>query len=275
MKIRILLFSLFFQVFTGFSANVDTVSTYSPSMDINIKAVVVTPEAYSENLKMNYPVVYLLHGYSGNYKEWVEKVPELQDYADRYQMILVSPDGNYGSWYLDSPEQPNSKFETYISSELVNWIDKHYHTKANKDNRAITGLSMGGHGALYLAFRHQDVFSQAGSLSGGVDLRPFPLNWDLSKLLGSYAEFPERWTENSVINLTHLLTPNSLDIIFSCGTSDFFYQVNENLYKKLLQNNIPHTYISAPGGHTWDFWKSHIKYHLQFFHEHFKKNLAE
>lgn len=272
MKIRIVFLIVFLSVFTAFSANVDTVSTYSPSMDKQIKAVVVTPEGYSEKAATKYPVVYMLHGYSGNYKEWVDLVPELQDYADRFKMILVSPDGNYGSWYLDSPEQPDSKFETYISSELVKWIDDHYQTKADKSGRAITGLSMGGHGAFYLAFRHQDVYSQAGSLSGGVDLRPFPLNWDLAKLLGSYAEHPGRWEQNSVINLTHLLTPNSLDLIFSCGTDDFFYQVNENLHEKLLQTNIPHTYVSAPGGHTWEFWKSHVKYHLQFFHENFEKN---
>lgn len=271
--IRFILFCFLIAGLSGYSANVDTVSTYSPSMDKQIKAVVITPKEYSEDKGKSYPVVYLLHGYSGNYREWVSQVPELQKYSDLYNLIIVCPDGNYSSWYLDSPEKPEVNFETYISSELIDWIDDHYNTTADEESRAITGLSMGGHGALYLAFRHQDVFGQAGSLSGGVDLRPFPLNWELSSLLGSYAEFPERWEENSVINLTHLLTPKSLKIIIACGTDDFFYGVNENLHDKLLLNNIPHTYISAPGAHTWDFWKTFIKYQLQFFHDNFEAGL--
>jgi S-formylglutathione hydrolase FrmB len=243
-------------------------------MDKQIKAVVVTPSGYSEK-NTEFPVVYLLHGYSGNYSDWITKVPEIQIYADRFNLIIVCPDGNFDSWYMDSPEMPDVNYETYVSRELVDWIDQHYNTIKDKKGRAITGLSMGGHGALYLAFKHQDIFSQAGSMSGGVDLRPFPENWGIPNLLGSYAEHSERWDKNSVINLTHLLTPNSLKIIFACGTSDFFYGVNENLHQKLLNNNIPHTFISAPGGHTWEFWASTIKYELQFFHENFLNQLIK
>ncbi len=100
--------------------------------------------------------------------------------------------------------------------------------------RAITGLSMGGHGALYLAFKHQDIFGAGGSMSGGVDMTPYPNNWEISKRLGTYAEFPERWENNSVINLTHSLTPGSLAIIFDCGTDDFFYKVNVKLHERLV-----------------------------------------
>ena len=109
---------------------------------------------------------------------------------------------------------------------------------------------MGGHGALYLAFKHQDVFGAAGSMSGGVDITPFPNNWDISKRLGSYAQQPERWESNTVINLTHLLTPNALAIIIDCGTNDFFYNVNVKLHDKLVYSNIPHDFITRPGGHT-------------------------
>ena len=271
---RILYIFLLFLSFSAFSAKVDTVSTYSPSMDKQIKAVVVTPNNYSEK-NAEFPVVYLLHGYSGNYSDWITKVPEIQEYADKFNLIIVCPDGNFDSWYMDSPEMSEVKYETYVSRELVDWIDVHYNTVKDKKGRAITGLSMGGHGALYLAFKHQDIFGQAGSMSGGVDLRPFPENWGIPKLLGSYAENPERWKNNSVINLTHLLTPNSLKIIFACGTSDFFYVVNKKLHEKLLTNNIPHTFISAPGGHTWEFWSSTIKYELQFFHENFLNQLKK
>src|SRR5690554_6949110 len=99
-KTYLLLFSFFFLSFTSL-AKIDTVTTYSPSMQKDIKAVVITPESYNQDTQ--YPVVYLLHGYSGDYKNWVSRVPSIQEQADRFGVIIVTPDGNYGSWYLDSP----------------------------------------------------------------------------------------------------------------------------------------------------------------------------
>jgi len=250
------------------ASKVDTVSTYSPSMRKNIKAVVITPDAVKPAEKL--PVLYLLHGYSGNYADWISKAKEVSDLADRYKLIIVCPDGNFSSWYFDSPADTTLKYETYLSSELISWIDTHYKTVNNKSGRAITGLSMGGHGALFLALRHQDVFGAAGSMSGDVDLRPFPLNWDLAKKLGSYAEFPERWESHSVINLTHLLTPKSLPLIIDCGSEDFFYPVNIKLHQKLLDNNIPHDFISRKGAHNWEYWSNAIHYQVLFFSKFFR-----
>jgi len=130
---------------------------------------------------------------------------------------------------------------------------------------------MGGHGALYLAFRHQDVFGAAGSMSGGVDLRPFPANWDLSAKLGNYADHPLEWQNNSVINLLYLLKNNNLPLLIDCGTEDFFYPVNKKLHEKLLYYNIPHDFISRPGGHTWEYWANYISYQMLFMHNFFVK----
>jgi S-formylglutathione hydrolase FrmB len=106
------------------------------------------------------------------------------------------------------------------------------------------------------------VFGAAGSMSGGVDIRPFPNNWGMAKLLGTYAEQPERWEKNTVINMLNLLMPNSLAIIIDCGAEDFFYKVNENLHQQLLYRNIPHDYITRPGGHSWPYWTNAIKFQL-------------
>ena len=253
----------------AFSAKVDTVETASASMNKKIKAVVITPDSYSKGKQ--FPVVYLLHGYGGNYADWISRVSGVKDYADRHSLIIVCPDGNVGSWYFDSPEDKKWKYETYVASELVNWIDKRYKTIKDRKGRGITGLSMGGHGALYLAFKHQDVFGVAGSMSGGVDIRPFPNNWDISKRLGTYAEQPQRWEENTVINMLNLLTPNSLRLIVDCGTEDFFYGVNENLHKKLLENKIAHDYITRPGAHDWQYWTNAIAYQMLFMSKYFSE----
>jgi S-formylglutathione hydrolase FrmB len=272
MRKLIFIFFLFIGLNTK-AATVDTVLTFSKAMNKGIKAVVVKPDDYTKNKK--FPTVYLLHGAGGKYSDWVTNVPDkktIQKLADRYDIIIVCPDGNHTSWYFDSPIDPSYKYETYISTELVRYIDSHYATIKDRSERAITGLSMGGHGALFLAFRHQDIFGACGSMSGGVDLRPFPDNWDIAKRLGKYSDFPERWNANSVINLTYLLRPDSLAIIFDCGTSDFFYTVNKNLHEKLLELNIPHDFIVRPGAHSWVYWGNSINYQMLFFNNFFNKN---
>lgn len=253
-----------------FAAKVDTVLTYSASMNKQIPAVVITPDAYNNETQL--PVVYLLHGYSGNYASWTETSDEAKTMADLYNFIIVCPDGDYSSWYFDSPMDSSSRYETYVAKELVEWIDNNYKTIPNKEARAITGLSMGGHGALYLAFRHQNVYGACGSMSGGVDIRPFPNNWDMQKHLGKQSEHPQNWEKNTVMNMLHLLTPNTLAITIDCGTEDFFYDVNVRLHEELAYRNIPHTFISRPGAHNWDFWKTSVKYHALFFADYFYKN---
>ena len=253
----------------SFAAQVDTLTTFSAAMKKNIKAVVVLPEGYTES--KTYPTVYLLHGAGDNFSGWVNKVPSIKKYADQFQLIIVCPDGNVTSWYFDSPEDPAWKYETYVSTELVNIIDKKYKTIKDRKGRAITGLSMGGHGALYLAFKHQDTFGAAGSMSGGVDIRPFPLNWDIAKRLGPEEKYPERWEQNSVINLIHLLTPNRLAINIDCGRDDFFYEVNMKLHEKLQYNNVPHDFTIRPGAHNWEYWTNAIGFQLLFFSNNFNK----
>lgn len=249
------------------AAIVDTVDTYSGSMKKNIKAVVIRPDNY-ESAK-DLPVVYLLHGFGGNYADWIKQAKGFEKAADQYSMMIVCPDGN-NSWYWDSPVDDKYKYETYVSRELVQWIDEHYKTLRDRKGRGITGLSMGGHGALYLALKHQDVFGAAGSMSGGVDIRPFPNNWNMAARMGKYSENPEAWEKNTVINLLHLLTPNSLALMIDCGTEDFFYKVNENLHQQMLYRNIAHDYVTRPGAHNWPYWNNAIKFQLVFMNNYFR-----
>lgn len=251
-------------------AQVDTIQVQSNSMSKSIKNVVITPENYSSSTK-RLPVVYLLHGAGGNYSNWIKRVPQLTEYATANQIIIVCPDGGKTSWYWDSPIDESMKYETYVSKELVKEIDNKYRTIANSTGRAITGLSMGGHGAFYLAIKHQDVFGAAGSQSGGVDIRPFPHSWDMEKRLGDYSTHPENWEENTVINMLHLLdgSATKIKMIFECGTRDFFYDGNKRLHQKMLQMNIPHDYSERPGAHNWDYWRNSIKYQLLFFNDFF------
>src|SRR4051812_43036919 len=127
-----------FQIMAGLA---DTISVYSQSMHRNIKCVVITPGGYKRSNK-RFPVVYLLHGYSGNYAQWITTAPQLKARADELQILMVCPDGGYGSWYFDSPVDTAFRYETFVSKELVRYIDSNYKTIVDKDHRAITGLSM-------------------------------------------------------------------------------------------------------------------------------------
>ena len=265
-RIIFLLSSVWLSTFID-AAIVDTIQVFSSSMQKNVPVVTIRPDNYSSLKEM--PVVYLLHGYSGNHLDWITKAKGFEKAADQYSMMFICPDGGFSSWYWDSPVEPKSQYETFVSDELIKAIDSKYATIKKRTGRAITGLSMGGHGALYLAFKHQDIFGAAGSMSGGVDIRPFPNSWEMAKQLGTYAQQPERWEKNTVINMLNLLTPNSLAIIIDCGTEDFFFDVNENLHRQLLYRNIPHDYITRPGAHNWNYWTNSVKFQLLFFKNYF------
>ena len=268
MKKTVLLLLTFLNIFFVFGSSIDTVVVTSKSMNKDISSIIIKPAGYS--LKSNnYPVLYLLHGAGDDYTSWTSNVPSLQKYANEYNILIVCPDGGSTSWYFDSPIDDQIKYETYISKELVDVIDNKYKTIPEKAARAITGLSMGGHGAFYLAFKHPDIWGAAGSMSGGLDIRSFPNGWDLPKRLGSYSDHKAFWEENTVINLVYKIKANDLKLIFDCGINDFFYDANKRLHEKLVERNIPHDYIERPGNHTWDYWANSIKYQLLFFSDYF------
>ena len=123
---------------------------------------------------------------------------------------------------------------------------------------------------MWLGIRHQSVFGACGSTSGGVDIRPFPDNWEMKDALGNYNENSERWDDHTVIKQLHLVKPG-LAIIFDCGTEDFFYEVNENLHREMLYRNIKHDYISRPGVHNGEYWSNSIACQLLFFSRFFRE----
>lgn len=261
-----------FSILTGslFAKAPITVAAKSDVMKKEIPALVILPDDYEKSGK-SYPVIYLLHGFGGNYQTWYHIKPNLPELATSNQVIFVLPDGAT-SWYWDSPVNQNLKYETYVAKELVDFIDSSYRTIKSPKGRAIAGLSMGGHGAMWLALRHKDVFGAAGAISGGVDIRPFPKNWDMAKNLGEYSSNKDVWDAHTVINQVDDLKNGELAIYIDCGFSDFFYQVNLNLHNKLLQMKIDHDYLARPGAHNNAYWNNAIDYNILFFKKFFSKN---
>ncbi len=268
MKSWCLFFLLF--VFSAINASVDTISVFSKAMNKSIKVVIVKPKVIAENEKI--PTVYMLHGHSANYKQWIVEAPQIEEASNNMKALLVLPDGGYSSWYMDSEIDTSFKYETFIINELIPYIDANYPSINNRNARAITGLSMGGHGALYLSIRHKNLFGAAGSVCGGVDIRPFPKNWDIAKKLGTIESNPSNWEKNSVINVSDSLVNGDLQLIIDCGLDDFFLNVNRAFHKKLLDKKIAHTYTERPGKHNTAYWRNSIDYQLLFFKNWFADN---
>ena len=163
------------------------------------------------------------------------------------------------------------RYETFISSELVEYVDKNLPSLPQREKRAICGLSMGGHGALWNAIRHKDVFGAVGSTSGGVDIRPFPNEWEMATQLGKLDENKELWNSHTVINQLDSLKNGELTMLIDCGYDDFFKQVNDNLHKELMDRKIAHEYQVRPGKHDGEYWYNSIDYHILFFSKYFTK----
>ena len=251
--------------------NAKLIQVKSASMNKDIEAIVVLPEGYEKNQDKRYPVIYLLHGYGGNHTSWILKTkPDLHNVASKTNIIFVCPNGD-NKWYVDSPVHPEIKYETFVAKELVEYIDKNYRTIASKEGRAITGYSMGGHGALLLCLKHQDTFGAAGSMAGTVDLR-MNVNQGKIDVLGEYSKYRSVWDENSVINNLHRVHRKSIPaFIIDCGTEDHLIRANEKLHQEMLDMRLPHEYITRPGGHTQPYWRNAIDTQIMFFSKYFSK----
>lgn len=241
---------------TACGSTVDTVSIYSRAMRKECKALVIYPDTPSDK---PIPVLYLLHGLGGNYGSWLKIKPALVDYAQENRLIIVCPDGGERSWYLDSPVDSAFRYETHLIREVVPYIDSLYNTIPGREGRAIAGLSMGGHGSLYLSMRHPEVFGTACSTSGSVDLLKRTFSWKYKEMiLGDTTCCLSNWQRHSVTLLAEQLSPGQLKLHIDCGTEDELIEVNRELHRKLLRMGVEHEYIEQPGAHDAAYWAKSV-----------------
>ena len=261
---------LFCAVLSLQSAEIQKQEVYSDAMKKNIPVNVILPDSCKTDAEKRYPVVYLLHGAGNDYTSLATRAPVLTGEIDKGDFIVVCPSAE-NSWYIDSPVDDSSRYSTFCGKELVAWIDENYRTIPNRENRALCGLSMGGHGAMYLAINHLETFSIAVALSGGLDIRPFNA-WNLPGILGDRKEHPENWEKYTVINQIDRLKNRDLAISIDCGTEDFFLNVNRATRNKLLEKKIEHDYCERPGGHGWEYWNNVFPYAAIFMNKHFTRS---
>ncbi len=219
------------------------------------------------------PLIILLHGYGGNYKQW-SKIVDLQALSNRFNCIIACPDGLKDSWYFDSPLQKNSKFELFFLKQYLPYLKTNFAVDTN--GIFITGLSMGGHGAMYLFLRHPELFASAGSTSGVLDLNYSSLKYSsLSNKLGEYNDNKDRFNKYSCINNLDKIKFTNKPIIFDCGNRDHLYQANKNFKERCDSLHINAFYFSFPGRHNRMYWRKSILYHFIYFNRIYLNGLDD
>jgi S-formylglutathione hydrolase FrmB len=236
---------------------------------------IITPAATPHDNR-RFPVIYLLHGLTGHFNNWTDKT-KIAEYVARMNVIIVTPEGEDG-WYTDGATNANDKYESYIVKELVPEIDKRFRTIADRKNRAIAGLSMGGYGALKFGMKYPEMFLLAGSFSGALGAATFPSNGPNQGLMKSlniiYGPMDSDTRKaNDIFKMVREMTPEKTKALpflyIDCGTEDFLFQNNRDFIDLLVQKQVPHEFRQLPGGHTWPYWDKQVQEFLRLSERHF------
>lgn len=293
-----------------------TQTFHSAALGVDKHVVVYLPAGYDASPAKHWPVFYYLHGLGGDETNWT-KLAKLDAAADALGLaaIVVMPDGD-DKFYVDSPSpvdydacmrdgkglfvptEPRdatcvhaNRYETYIASDLVGWVDATYRTIATRDGRAIAGLSMGGFGALELGMRHHDIFAAAASHSGVTALlyrgpRPYVpgkvelvtdvTQWGMEVgamgawIRGVFGPDIASWRDHDPASLVGKLEPGQLALYLDCGTEDDFgLEAGASYVHDLLtERKIEHAFFEGPGRHDFTFWSARVPKSLAFLRDH-------
>jgi len=231
------------------------VSFHSVALDAEMHALVFLPAGY-EGGTTRYPVVYFLHGlpaaataYAGN--KWLAGALA----AGGKPAILVEPlgartndsDAEYLNW------GPGRNWETYISSEVVDYIDTHFRTIASRRGRALVGLSAGGYGAVILGIHHLDRFGAIESWSGYF--HPTDPTGTIALDRGSDAD---AHAQIASLKAEEAKLPTYLAFYVGSGDSRFRAE-NSQFNRELTAAHVPHRFAVYPGGHTSSLWYAHAE----------------
>ena len=224
------------------------------------------PKDYSTSLR--YPVLYLLHGYGGGYRDWT-KLTDIERYVDTLGVIVVLPDAD-NSWYINSYTRPLLRYEEYLLHDLLRAVETRY--SVDTARRAIAGLSMGGYGAILFGLKHPAVFRFCGSLSGAFSLPHFLGDTVRQTLRGPIAESvtsafgpPNNLhvLSNDVFRLLHTAPPAKLPFIYmAAGIQDGFngfLHAHREFADSLRTVGIAYEYHETPGTHSWKYWDREIQ----------------
>lgn len=233
------------------------VSFYSPALQREMQYRVFMP---AENRGRKLPVVYLLHGGGGTFRDW-------SNYTDAARlgtgMLLVMPQGD-DSYYVNAASRSEDRYENYIIDDLAADVAQRFPGRMDREGRAIIGVSMGGFGAINLAFHHPEKFIFVGGISSAIDVprRPFSL-----RRFGQSSRYKvlfgpggsEIRHKNDPFFEIRTANPAKLPYFYlSCGQQEGLLAPNREFAAFLDRQGIKHEFHSLPGGHDWNRWNSEL-----------------
>ena len=250
----------FFSPTLGFNTDID-VFIPTPNSDeiLNNKQ----SDYFSEGAK--FQVLYLLHGAYGDYTDWM-RLTSIEKYAQNHKLAVVMPSAS-NSFYQDMHR--GSAYLTYLTQELPRFVETVFPVSRLRENTFVAGLSMGGYGALKLAFTRPEKYAACASLSGAIDLAAVmdqvqsgeiggPFNWPA--IFADPAQVPGSDADLFALIAKQQAAGATLPRVFqTCGTEDFIYPANCSARKKLEALGVDLTYEEHPGIHDWDYWDTHIQ----------------
>jgi putative tributyrin esterase len=272
--------------FPSADARGECLSVPSHILGRSIPYCVILPPGYGDDANRRYPVLYYFHGLGDSEQMFVRSggfnlVDELWDRHQIGDFILVSPAG-YASFFMNSHDG-HFRYEDFFLQEFMPWIESRYRIAARRESRGIGGISMGGYGALRMAFLHPQLFGSVSAHSAAlmerlpaVSVGNSPESGRLQLLGNVFGSPPDRtfWDRNNPLNIAHTADLAGMKIYFDCGSQDDygFEAGAQALDKVLVSRGIPHEFHIYPGGHNWAYFVQHLPDSLRYESEAFRLN---
>ena len=260
-------------------------STRSQILQRDVRFCAILPPSYDSSKSRRYPVLYFLHGLGGNEQFLVSSgawnlVEDLWQQHKIGEFLIVTPDADT-SFYINSRDG-HVRYEDFFVREFIPFVDRTYRVSHGSHSRGIAGISMGGYGALHLAFRHPELFVSVSANSAAL-LDKFPdvkfANPQQSILLRVLRAFgtppdPAFWRRNDPLALAHTANLVGLKIYFDCGAQDDYgFERGASVLDKILSaRKIPHEFHLYPGGHDWQYFAARLPAVFEFHSRAFALN---
>ena len=232
---------------------------FSDSLNKATEVNIIIPE----NNRGRVPVLYLLHGLSGDHGIWM-RMTSIERYAEKMGIAVVMPDGDR-SFYTDM--QNGANYQQYISEELRRKICSMLSISNKRDENFIAGLSMGGYGAYKISLSNPQKYCFAASLSGGLDICKLV---ESPRNICSKKEFEVIFGDldnlsASSHDLFRLVDKNlnegrEMPYLYQCcGTEDELRESNIEFRDYLIKKGVKVEYEEGPGIHDWYYWDAMIQ----------------
>lgn len=247
-----------------------------------VRYCALLPPSFDREPTRKYPVLYWLHGLGGNAQTFVDAggwamLEQLRDAGEIGEFVVITPDGDT-TFYINSRDG-RRPYETFFTQEFMPEMEKHYRIRPGRESRAISGVSMGGYGALHLAFAHPQMFGSVSAHSAALidRISPAILTGGGFRFLGLAFGDPvdvRYWEKNNPLRMAER-DPGlaTLKMYFDCGLQDDFgFDTGARALDRVLTSRkIPHEFHLYPGHHDWNYVAQHLAASLEFHAKVFGK----